>query len=99
MEIPVLLEPTPTGYRASTHSPVPLFADGDTEGAAMAALSVALQNRLQNGAKIRSLRMLDVSGLQEITARMRSNPLFPEFEKAIEEYRKVANAVPDPDAD
>jgi hypothetical protein len=99
MEIPVLLEPTPAGYRASTHAPVPLSGEGETEDAAMAALSNALQARLQGGGQLRTLQMLDLSGLQEITARMRSNPMYPEFEKAIEEYRQVANAVPDPDAD
>ena len=97
MEIPVLLEPFATGYRASTHSPVPLSAEGGTEEAAMAALSTALQQRLQNGGKIRTLQMPDGETIHEIGARMRSNPLFPEFLQAIEDYRKVHNAVPDAD--
>ena len=38
MEIPVRLEPTAPGFRASTQSPVPLSADWSTEAAAMEAL-------------------------------------------------------------
>ncbi len=95
MEIAVLVEPSPTGYRASTQSPVPLAAEGATEFAAMNALNVALRKRLQNGGKIRTLTLTDTETTEEICARMRANPLYAEYEQAIEDYRKVANAVED----
>lgn len=95
MEIPVLLEPTSNGFRASTQSPVALSAEGGTESAAVAALTVAIRQRLQNGGKIRTLTLQGSETLDEIFARMRSNPLNAEFDKAIEDYRKVANAVED----
>ena len=99
MEISVLLEPIPAGFRASTQSPVALSAEGVTESKAMEALSDAFYQRLQGGCQLRSLHLLDIDAIQAITARMRNNPMFSEFETAIEDYRKVANAVPDPDAD
>jgi hypothetical protein len=97
MEIPVLLEPTASGFRASTQSPVPLSADGSTEEAAMDALSDVLKHRLQNGAQLRMLRTRTEESLDEIHQRMILNPLYPEFLKSIEEYRKVANAVENAD--
>jgi hypothetical protein len=93
MEIPVLLEPTASGFRASTQSPVPLSADGSTEAAAMEALSDVLKNRLRNGAQLRSLRTPNEESLDEIHQRMILNTLYSEFLGSIEEYRKVANAV------
>lgn len=63
----------------------------------MNALNVALRKRLQNGGKIRTLTLTDTETIQEICARMRANPLHAEMEMAIEDYRKVANAVEDSD--
>ncbi len=97
MEIAVLVEPSSTGYRASTQSPVPLIAEGATESAAMIALNAALRKRLQNGGKIRTLTLTDTETTEEICARMRADPLHAEMEIAFEEYRKVANAVEDSD--
>jgi hypothetical protein len=38
MEVPVFVEPTPTGFRATAGSPLPLTADGPTADAAVAAV-------------------------------------------------------------
>ncbi len=97
MEMAVLVEPSPTGFRASTQSPVPLSAEGATESAAMSALTAVLREGLPNGGKIRMLHLQEMETMQVIAERMRNNPLHEEFEKAIEEYRKIANAVPDAD--
>ncbi len=97
MNIPVLLEPTAGGYRATTQSPVSAAAEGATEAAALAALAEALRRRLPTGGKLRALRVPDAEAVREIGDRMRANPLYPEYERAIEEYRKVHNAVPDAD--
>ncbi len=97
MEIPVLLEPTAKGFRASTQSPVTLAAEGNTESAAMAALTSALHGGLPIGVKICTLTYQNTETVLEICVRMRANPLHREFEKAIQDYRKVANAVEDAD--
>ena len=97
MEIAVLIEPSSTGYRASTQSPVTLTAEVATESAAMTALNVALRKRLQNGGKIRTLILTDTETTEEICARMRADPPHAEMEIAFEEYRKVVNAVEDSD--
>ena len=95
MQIAVLIEPSPTGYRASTQSPVTLAAEGATESAAMTALNAALRGRLQNGVKIRALTLTNTETVEEICSRMRADPLHAEMEMAFENYRKVANAVED----
>ncbi len=95
METAVLVEPSPTGFRASTQSPVPLSADGTTESAAMAALTAVLRQQLPNGGKIRMMTVDAPQTVLDICAEMRANPLHEEFEKAIQGYRKIANAVPD----
>ena len=97
MEIPVLVESLPSGFRVSTKSPVTLAAEGDTESAAMAALTSALRGGLPNGGTITTLNYQSTETVLEICARMRANPLHGEFEKAIQDYRKVANAVEDAD--
>lgn len=97
MEIPVLIEPTATGFRASTQSPVPLSAEGGTEAAAMAALSDEFECRLKGGGQLLALRVPELEAILEIGDRMRANPLYPDYLAAIEEYRKVHNAVPDAD--
>jgi hypothetical protein len=97
MEISILIEPTATGFRASTSSPVQLAAEAETEAEAIAAFTVAFQGRLSRGSKILTLTFPQTETTQEITARMRANPLYAEYEQAIEDFRKVANAVPDAD--
>lgn len=97
MEIPVLLEPTSNGFRASTQSPVTLSAEGGSESAAVAALNLALQSRLRHGGKIQMMAVQEAKNVLDICAEMRADPKHVEMEKAFEEYRKVANAVPDAD--
>jgi hypothetical protein len=97
MEIPVLVESTSTGFRASTQSPLTLSAEGATESAAIAALTVVMSGQLPNGGKIRMITLPEPETLPEIWERMRTNPVHAEMEKAIADYRKVANAVPEAD--
>lgn len=97
MEIPVLVEPSPTGFRATTGAPLGLTADGPTADAALAALRAIVAERLRAGAQIRTLAMTDVGSILEAARRLRENPLYEEFEKAVEEYRQAHNTIPDPD--
>lgn len=97
MNIPVLLEPTSGGYRATTQCPVVVAAEGATEVAAMNALSEALRHSLPPCGTIRSLHLADVGEIEGIAERIRNNPQFSEFLDAIKEYRHAHNVVPEGD--
>src|SRR3954470_15731550 len=55
MEIPVLIEPTAGGFRATTGRPLALTADGPTADAAVAALQSQLAGRLRSGTQLRTI--------------------------------------------
>jgi hypothetical protein len=97
MNIPVLLEATSTGFRASTQSPFQLAVEGETEAATMAAFTVALRGQLSNGRMIRSVALPEPAIALEYAEKMRSNPVHADMLRSIEEYRKTANAVEDVD--
>jgi hypothetical protein len=115
MEIPVFVEPIPTGFRATTGSPLPLTADGPTADAAVAAVQELLAERLRAGGQLRTLSVktadeLSAAGrasgvltpqkVEEILTaaqRLASDPLFDDWVRAVEEYRREHNTVPDPD--
>jgi len=95
VEIPVLVERSTVGFRASTQSPIALAAVGLTEEAALDALSHELHEQLVNGSRIRTLKVLDVAAIKAQGARIAANPLYGEYLASIEEYRRVHNQVPD----
>jgi hypothetical protein len=97
MEIPVLVEPSPAGFRAVTGGPLDLSAEGPTADAALAARRSLIADRLRSGAQLRTLTVTDVAGILEAARRLRENPMFEEFEKAIDEYRREHNTIPTPD--
>lgn len=96
MEIPVLVEPCPTGFRARTGGPLDLCADGPTADAAMAALRGMVAARVSAGT-LRTLSISDVDSILAAARRLRENPRYDEFEQAIADYHSEHNAVPDPD--
>jgi hypothetical protein len=55
MEIPVFVEPTAGGFRATTGAPLALSADGPTADAAVAALEGQVAERLKNGTQLRTV--------------------------------------------
>lgn len=95
MQIPVLVEPIATGFRASTGSPLDLTAEGASADDALATLKKNLTTRLQSGAKLRSLRVLDVDSMLAAGRSLAANPLFDDWVAAVEEYRRIHNTVPD----
>lgn len=104
MEIPVYIEPRSNGFRASTASPLPLSAEGETADAAMDALRDVVAQTVKSGGQFRSLRLQDIARplsaseiavILETAKQMRENPLFEEFEAAIEDYRREHNMVPE----
>ena len=97
MEIPVFVEPIPTGFRATAGSPLPLTADGPTADAAVAAVQELLAEQLRAGGRLRTLTIPTADEIAAAGRRLADNPLFDDFVRAIEEYRREHNTVPDPD--
>ncbi|MGL6073025.1 MAG: hypothetical protein ACRC8S_02565 [Fimbriiglobus sp.] len=93
MDISIRLEPIAAGFRASTQTPIPLTKEAETESEAFKALSLAILETIENPNPPKALRVPNMKRLIEITDSMRANPMFEEFEKALAEHRKVANAV------
>lgn len=96
MELPVLVSPLPTGFRAATGGPLDLTADGPTPDAAVYALRVLVMGKLIGG----QIRIITVSAADASSAaaqRLGENPLFEEWVQAVEEYRREHNTIPDAD--
>ena len=74
MEIPVLVEPSPTGFRATTGAPLVLTADGPTADAALAALRTVVADRLRNGTQLRSLSVNGQPGPTDTTGQVAGVP-------------------------
>lgn len=101
MDIPVLLEPTPTGWRATTGAPLNLAAEGPDKDAVLADVRAQAGAKLSGGATVVSLSVpvmtMDFDGLEKLVAEMAANPFFDEWMKGIAEYRAEVNVPPDPD--
>jgi hypothetical protein len=97
MEITVYVEPVGSGYRASTGSPVPLSAEGPSEDAAVAAIRDQLAARRRAGGRFRTLTVDDIEPLVAAARAVGANPLFEDWAKSVDDYRKANNAVPDAD--
>jgi hypothetical protein len=92
VEIPVLVEPSPTGFRATTGAPLGLTADGPTADAAVAALRAAVVERLRAGAQVRTLTVTATNGSPPAGQGLADNPLFDDWLRAVEEYRERRDA-------
>lgn len=93
MELPVLVLPQPSGFRASTGGPLDLTADGPTADAAVDALRAAVVAKLQSGT-VRTLTLSDVDATSALARRIGESPLFEDWVRAVEEYRRDHNTVP-----
>jgi hypothetical protein len=73
MEIVIFVEPLPTGYRASTQSPIPLTALGPSADEAVAALRAVLVEWMQTSGQVRALVLetaeTNGSGGKSVTGR------------------------------
>ena len=95
MDIPVLLEPTPTGWRATTGAPLNLVAEGPTKEAVLAELQRQIVMLYVSGTRVVSLSVPEPHPSLEIAARMAKNPFMEEWAKGIQEYRAEVNLSPD----
>jgi len=88
MDIPVLLEPTPTGFRASTGAPLNLTAE-----AATAELRRQFVVAQAGGARVVPLSLPEPDPLWELTARLAANPFLEEWDRAVKEARREREAA------
>lgn len=96
MELNVYIEPSNGGFRAITGGPLDLSADGATVDAAADALQQLVAARLRAG----QLRTLTVTGVDPILSAARNvgqNPLFEDWVREIDEYRRLHNTPADAD--
>ena len=97
----VLVEPTPSGVRIRSGSPLDIITEGVTEEDAMFRLKDALAERMQNG-----VHLVDFAWPQYATDAdhpwkrlagiFKDDPTFDEWEEAIRENRHLKNAEEGP---
>jgi hypothetical protein len=97
MKLPVLIERVNNnGYRARSGEPLVLVAEGTTEEEALRKLNVAIQQKVNEGAK---LVTVDVGQEEQpwkgFRGWLRDDPMFDEWQEAIAEYRRQIDAGPD----
>jgi hypothetical protein len=92
MDIPVLLEPTPTGWRASTGGPFNLVTEGPDKESVLAELRRQIVMKYVSGTRVVSLTVPEPHPSLEIAARMAKNPFMEEWDQAIRENRAEAAA-------
>jgi predicted RNase H-like HicB family nuclease len=97
MKIPVLVEPVKgNGYRARGTEPFAVSAKGATREEALANLRAKIQGRLKKGTEVVGL---EIGGAphpwMEFAGMFKDDPLFDDWQKAIEEYRREVDERPD----
>lgn len=91
MSISILVEPSQTGFRATTGAPLDLLAEASSAAGAINALSEKISHRLQNGAILVEHPSpaphppIPVLPLAE-------NPLFDDWLAAVEKFRSDSSA-------
>lgn len=93
MNIPVLLEPTPAGFRASTGAPLNLTAEAATADEATAELRRQFVVMQARGARVVPLTLPEPDPLWELTARLAANPFLEEWDRAVKEARREREAA------
>ncbi|HVS37106.1 MAG TPA: hypothetical protein VMS17_16210 [Gemmataceae bacterium] len=90
MQIPVLIEQIPNGFRARTGEPLPLTAEGATREEALDKLRNQASRRIAAGAEITSIEVGPFKHpWDEFVGKWDPNdPVIAEWEKEVEEYRR-----------
>ncbi len=96
MDIPVLIEPVAgNGFRARGCEPFALAADGATREEALEKLRAQLQQRLQSGAEIVSLRVQDrANPWVQFAGMFKDDPYFAEVIDIMAEERRRVDEDP-----
>jgi len=95
MNIPVLLEPIPTGFRATTGAPLNLAVEAPTEDTALDAIQAMFAAKHSAGAKIVELAIPTADRMREIIASMAANPCFDDWVAETKKYRRQREAEED----
>jgi hypothetical protein len=91
MKIPVLVEPIANdGFRATSGPPFAVSAEGMTRDEALARLREEINRRMAEGAVVMPLEITttEENPWLAVAGMFRNNPLFDEWQAAIEEYRR-----------
>ncbi len=96
MQIPVLVERLKgNGYRARGSEPFAVSAKGSTRAEALAKLRAKIQARLKKGTEIVRLEIgPQPHPWMEFAGMFKDDPLFDDWPKAIEEYRRQVDEDP-----
>ena len=94
MNIPVLLEPTATGFRASTGAPLNLSAEAPTADEALAAVRLRLAAKVAAGSRLVSIEEA-TARLTQAWDRLANDPQRDQFLEAMDAYRKERDADDD----
>ncbi len=93
MNIPVLLEPIPTGFRASTGGPLNLAAEAPTSDEALAEIRRGYLAKQIAGVRVVALSLPEPDPLIALTRRLASNPeILDRVDAAIKENRRIQEA-------
>ncbi len=96
MKIPVLVEHVKgNGYRARGTDPFAITARGATREEALKKLRAKIEGRLKNGTELVGLEIGPESHpLMEFAGMFQDDPLYGDWQKAIEEYRRQVDESP-----
>jgi hypothetical protein len=99
MQIPILIEPVAgNGFRAQGVEQFGLNAEGATREEVLTKVKAQLAARLRSGAQMVPLEVAEPEAKNpwvEFAGMFENDPLFDDWQKAIEEYRREAEADPD----
>ncbi len=99
MKIPILVEPiNNNGFRAKSGPPFSISAEGSTRNEALTRLREEIDRRMAEGAVIMPLDVVttEENPLLAVAGVFRDDPLFDEWQAAIEEYRRKVDEEGDP---
>jgi hypothetical protein len=96
MQISVLVEPVANnGFRARAGEPFGLCCEGTTREEAIANLRALCAAKLRNGAELLAVEVgSSPNPLLQFAGMFKDDPYFPDWQKAIEEYRREMNEDP-----
>jgi hypothetical protein len=95
MNIPVLLEPISTGFRASTGAPLNLTAEAPTADEALKSLRREFIQKQIAGARVVEFSLPPVDPVNDAIKDLAANPFFDEWVAATKAYRRQREAEED----
>ena len=98
MQIPVLIEPIPNGFRARSGEPLVLTAEGATREEALAKLRDQVARKIADGAEVTPLEVGPpfLHPWDSFAGTwVEGDPFIAEWEKEVEEYRRRMDEDPE----